>query len=142
MKLLGISTSVLRRHRVGDQLPGFRLTLNLAKGKRPFKFFIDGFMVRQDRALAEFSYMNAFQPAATGTEYTLAEAIAQRGALGYTPRGNLRRSSERERLRTRATSGSDPVVDAASARPWSARGQKRGGRWAAEVNRRSGVHSS
>jgi hypothetical protein len=25
--------------------------------------------------------MNAFRPAATGTEYTLAEAIAQRGAL-------------------------------------------------------------
>ena len=39
-------------------------------------------MVRQDRALAEFSYMNAFQPVSTGTEYTLAQAIAQRGALG------------------------------------------------------------
>jgi hypothetical protein len=82
VKLLGITSSVLRRHRVADELAGFRVTLNLAKGKRFFKFFIDGFMVRQDRAVAEFSYMNAFQPPATGTEYTLAEAIAQRGALG------------------------------------------------------------
>jgi len=82
VKLLGVSTSVLRRHLVGDQFRGVRLTLNLAKGKAQFKFFIDAFMVRQDRALAEFSYMNAFRPAATGTEYTLAEAIAQRGALG------------------------------------------------------------
>jgi hypothetical protein len=82
VKLLGITTSVLRRHRVADELSGFRVTLNLAKGKRFFKFFIDGFMVREDRAVAQFSYMNAFQPAATGTEYTLAQAIAQRGALG------------------------------------------------------------
>ena len=82
VKLLGITTSVLQRHRVADELAGFRVTLNLAKGKRFFKFFIDGFMVRQDRAVAEFSYMNAFQPASTGTEYTLAQAIAQRGALG------------------------------------------------------------
>ena len=82
VKLLGITTSVLRRHRVADELAGFRVTLNLAKGKRFFKFFVDGFMVRQDRAVAEFSYMNAFQPASTGTEYTLAQAIAQRGALG------------------------------------------------------------
>ena len=81
VKLLGVSTSILRRHLVGDQFQGVRLTLNLAKGKAQFKFFIDAFMVRQDRALAEFSYMNAFRPAATGTEYTLAEAIAQRGAL-------------------------------------------------------------
>ena len=36
----------------------------------------------QDRAVAEFSYLNAFQPAPTSTEYTLAMAIAQRGALG------------------------------------------------------------
>ena len=82
LTLLGITTSVLRRHRVADELSGFRVTLNLAKGKRFFKFFIDGFMVRQDRAVAQFTYMNAFQPAQTGTEYTLAEAIAQRGALG------------------------------------------------------------
>jgi hypothetical protein len=82
VKLLGITSSVLRRHRVADELAGFRVTLNLAKGKRFFKFFIDGFLVRQDRAVAEFSYMNAFQPPSTGTEYTLAQAIAQRGALG------------------------------------------------------------
>jgi hypothetical protein len=82
VKLLGMTTSTLRRHRVADELSGFRVTLNLAKGKHVFKFFVDGFMVRQDRAVAQFSYMNAFQPAPTGTEYTLAEAIAQRGALG------------------------------------------------------------
>jgi len=82
VKLLGVSSSVLRRHLVGDQFQGLRLTLNLAKGKSQFKLFIDAFMVRQDRALAEFSYMNAFRPAETSTEYTLAEAIAQRGALG------------------------------------------------------------
>jgi hypothetical protein len=79
--LLGISTSVLHRHRVGDELAGIRLTLNLAKGKHPFKFFVDALLVRQDRALAEFSYMNAFEPVSSSTEYTLAEAIAQRGAL-------------------------------------------------------------
>ena len=82
VKLLGITTSTLRRHRVGDELSGFRVTLNLAKGKHVFKFFVDGFMIRQDRAVAQFSYMNAFQPAPTATEYTLAEAVAQRGALG------------------------------------------------------------
>ena len=82
VKLLGITTSVLRRHRVADELSGFRVTLNLAKGNHVFKFFVDGFMVRQDRAVAEFSYLNAFQPAPTSTEYTLAMAIAQRGALG------------------------------------------------------------
>jgi hypothetical protein len=82
LKLLGISTSVLRRHRVADQLSGIRLTLNLEKGNHPFKFFVDALIVRQDRALAEFSYMNAFRPVPSGTEYTLAQAIAQRGALG------------------------------------------------------------
>lgn len=81
VKLLGISTSVLRRHRVADGLSGIRLTLNLAKGKTKFRFFLDAFLVRQDRALAEFTYMNAFRPAHTSTEYSLAEAIAQRGAL-------------------------------------------------------------
>lgn len=81
VKLLGISSSVLRRHRVGDGLSAIRLTLNLAKGKHQFKLFLDAFLVRQDRAVAEFTYMNAFQPAPTSTEYTLAETIAQRGAL-------------------------------------------------------------
>jgi hypothetical protein len=80
-KLLGISTTVLRRHKVADGLSAIRLTLNLAKGKKQFKFFVDAFLVQQDRALAEFTYMNAFRPASTATEYTLAEAIAQRGAL-------------------------------------------------------------
>jgi hypothetical protein len=81
LKLLGISTSVLRRHRVADGLSGIRLTLNLAKGNQRFRFFIDALLVRQDRAVGEFSYMNAFRPVPTSTEYTLAEAIAQRGAL-------------------------------------------------------------
>ena len=81
LKLLGISTSVLRRHPVADQLSGIRLTLNLAKGTHPFKFFVDALLVRQGRALAEFSYMNAFHPVPSSTEYTLAQAIAQRGAL-------------------------------------------------------------
>jgi hypothetical protein len=81
VKLLGISTSVLHPHPVGDQLSGIRLKLNLAKGKQPFKFFLDAFIVRQDRALAEFSYMNAFRPVPSSTELTLAQAIAQRGAL-------------------------------------------------------------
>jgi hypothetical protein len=81
VKLLGISSSVLRRHKVGDGLSAIRLTLNLAKGKTKFKFFVDAFLIRQDRALAEFTYMNAFQPAPTSTEYGLAETIAQRGAL-------------------------------------------------------------
>jgi hypothetical protein len=81
IRLLGISTSVLKRHKVGDNLSAIRLTLNLAKGKRQFKFFVDAFLLQEDRALAEFTYMNAFRPASTSTEYTLAEAIAQRGAL-------------------------------------------------------------
>jgi hypothetical protein len=81
IRLLGISTTVLKRHRVADGLSAIRLTLNLAKGRRQFKFFVDAFLVQQDRALAEFIYMNAFRPAQTTTEYTLAEAIAQRGAL-------------------------------------------------------------
>ena len=81
VKLLGISTSVLHPQRAGDQLSGIRLKLNLAKGKQPFKFFLDAFIVRQDRALAEFTYMNAFHPVPSSTEYTLAQAIAQRGAL-------------------------------------------------------------
>lgn len=80
-RLLGISTTVLKRHKVADGLSGIRLTLNLAKGRKQFKFFVDAFLVQQDRALAEFTYMNAFRPAPTSTEYTLAEAIAQRGAL-------------------------------------------------------------
>jgi hypothetical protein len=66
---------------VADQLSGIRLTLNLAKGTHPFKFFVDALLIRQGRALAEFSYMNAFHPVPSSTEYTLAEAIAQRGAL-------------------------------------------------------------
>jgi hypothetical protein len=81
VKLLGVSSSILRRHRVGDGLAGIRLTLNLAHGKKQYKFFLDAFLVRQDRALAEFTYMNAFQPAPASTEYGLAETIAQRGAL-------------------------------------------------------------
>jgi hypothetical protein len=81
IKLRGISTGVLHRHKVGDGLTGFRVTLNLGKDGHPFMFFVDFVLVRQDRAVGEFSYMNAFQPASTGTEYTLAEAIAQRGAL-------------------------------------------------------------
>jgi hypothetical protein len=81
VKLLGVSSSILRRHQVGDGLSGIRLTLNLAHGKKQYKFFLDAFLVRQDRALAEFTYMNAFQPAPTSTEYGLAETIAQRGAL-------------------------------------------------------------
>jgi hypothetical protein len=82
LKLLGISSSILRRHQVGDGLSGIRLTMNLAKGKKEYKFFVDAFMVREKRALAEFTYWNAFQPAPTSTEYNLAETIAQRGALG------------------------------------------------------------
>jgi hypothetical protein len=81
LKLLGISSSVLRRHQVGDGLSGIRITLNVAKGKARYKFFLDAFLVRDDRALAEFTYMNAFQPAPISTEYGLAETIAQRGAL-------------------------------------------------------------
>ena len=81
VKLLGISSSVLRRHQVGDGLSAIRLTLNLAKGKTKFKFFVDAFLIRENRALAEFTYMNAFQPAETSTEYTLARTIAQRGAI-------------------------------------------------------------
>jgi hypothetical protein len=81
IKLLGISTTMLRRHKVADGLSAIRLTLNLAEGKKQFKFFVDAFLVQQDRALAEFTYMNAFRPAQTSTEYTLADAIAQRGAL-------------------------------------------------------------
>jgi hypothetical protein len=81
LKLLGVTSSVLRRHQVGDGFSGIRLTLNVAKGKKVYKFFFDAFLVRQDRALAEFTYMNAFQPAPTSTEYGLAKTIAQRGAL-------------------------------------------------------------
>jgi hypothetical protein len=81
VKLLGISTSVLRRHKVADGLSGIRLTLNMAKGKEQYKFFVDAFLVQEDRALAEFTYMNAFRPAETSTEDTLAQTIAQRGAL-------------------------------------------------------------
>ena len=81
VKLLGITSSVLRRHKVGDGLSGIRLTLNVSKGKKLYKFFVDAFLVRYNRALAEFTYMNAFQPAPTSTEYGLAETIAQRGAL-------------------------------------------------------------
>ena len=81
VKLLGISTSVLRRHKVADGLSAVRLTLNLAKGKAKFKFFVDAFLIRQHRALAEFTYMNAFRPAETSTEDTLAQTIAQRGAI-------------------------------------------------------------
>jgi hypothetical protein len=81
IKLLGISTSVLRRHKVADGMSGIRLTLNLAEAKEKYKFFVDAFLVQEDRALAEFTYMNAFRPAQTSTEYTLAETIAQRGAL-------------------------------------------------------------
>ena len=81
VKLLGISSSVLHRHPVGDGYSGIRLTMNVAKGKKVYKFFFDAFLVRQDRALAEFTYMNAFQPADSSTEDGLAETIAQRGAL-------------------------------------------------------------
>lgn len=81
VKLLGISSSVLRRHQVGDGLSAIRLTLNLAKGKTKFRFFVDAFLIRENRALAEFTYMNAFQPAPTSTEYGLAETIVQRGAI-------------------------------------------------------------
>jgi hypothetical protein len=81
VKLLGVSTSVLRRDRVADGLSGIRLTLNMAKGKEQYKFYIDAFLVQEDRALAEFTYMNAFRPADTSTEDALAQTIAQRGAL-------------------------------------------------------------
>ena len=81
VKLLGISTSVLRRHKVADGLSGIRLTLNMAKGEQRYRFFVDAFLVQEDRALAEFTYMNAFRPAETSTEDTLAQTIAQRGAL-------------------------------------------------------------
>lgn len=81
VKLLGVSTSVLRRHKVADGLSGFRMVLNVDKGNRIYKLFIDYLMVRQDRALSEFSYSNWFSPVPISTEYTLANAVAQRGAL-------------------------------------------------------------
>jgi hypothetical protein len=83
VKLLGMTNSRLRPQQVADGLSGFRLVLNLGKGNRLYKFFVDFLIVRQDRALGQFSYMNAFEPAPISTEYTLAQAIAQRGALAH-----------------------------------------------------------
>jgi hypothetical protein len=76
-----ISTSVLHRHRVADDLAAFRLTFKLAKDGRAYKYFLDTFFIRQDRAVAEFIYGQAFQPAPSRAEDLLARTIAQRGAL-------------------------------------------------------------
>jgi len=81
VRLLGISSSVLHRKKVADGLSAIRLTVNLAKGRKQFSLFVDAFLVQEDRALGEFTYMNAFQPADSSTEDTLARTIAQRGAL-------------------------------------------------------------
>jgi hypothetical protein len=81
VKLRSVHTSALHRKRVADQFAGFRLTLNLAKDGHRYQYFLDTFFIRQDRAVAEFMYGNAFESPPSGTEDTLANAIAQRGAL-------------------------------------------------------------
>ncbi len=81
VKLRSVHTSVLHRRQVADGFAGFRVTLNLAKAGRRYQYFLDTFFIRQDRAVAEFMYGNPYEPASSSTEYTLANAVAQRGAL-------------------------------------------------------------
>jgi hypothetical protein len=81
VQLRGVHLSRLNRHSVGDQTAGIRITLNLAKGRQPYQYFLDTFFIRQDRAVGMFSYGAAFKPAPSSTEDALADAIAQRGAF-------------------------------------------------------------
>jgi hypothetical protein len=92
VKLRSVHTSVLHRRQVADQLAGFRLTLNLAKAGHRYQYFLDTFFIRQDRAVAELMYGNPYEPAPSSTEYTPANAVAQRGALVQERRGRTRSS--------------------------------------------------
>ena len=80
VSLLGISTRMLERRPVADAFDGYRLTANMSKGKRIYQVYADVFLVRQDRALAAFTYVNAFTPAPANQENALARAVADRGA--------------------------------------------------------------
>jgi hypothetical protein len=79
--LRGVSTRVLHRHAVADELAGFRVTVNLSRFGSGYRYFLDTFVVRQGRAVGEFTYGSALQPAPSSFEATLVRAIAQRGAL-------------------------------------------------------------
>jgi hypothetical protein len=81
LRLLGLTDRLLARRGVGDAFDGYRVTMNLARGKRIYQIYADVLVMRQDRAIAAFTYANAYEPAPETAELSIAQALANRGAL-------------------------------------------------------------